>query len=558
MKKTKILIVSVNSKYIHSSPAPYCLKTAADSILPKDNFTTKTMQASINDTTEHIIHSIAKEKPDILGLCVYIWNVETVKKICSSIKTVNPAIKIILGGPEISYGIKHTKINENNYDMIVSGEGEYAFSAAVLYLSGIEIPNELNSHITGKTISCDLIKNLDDLGFIYNDKNIQDFDNKIIYYESSRGCPFSCAYCLSSVCGKVRFLSLERVFSDIDFFIRHNVKQVKFTDRTFNCSPQRAYSIWKYIYDNKYRSNTNFHFEIGADLLNSKQIELLAKMPDGKIQLEIGIQSTNRESLTESCRYAPNELIFNNVKQLTKNGNINIHTDLIAGLPYESFERFSQSFNQVYQLNAHQLQLGFLKLLSGAPLNGLIEKHGYAFTEYPPYEILKNNYISYDELQHLKEIEDVLEKYYNSLRFSLSLNEAEKYFSSPFDMYDKIAGFFKEKSLTFSSVSSKKLFDLLNEFLIKNNIHIEKTLLKDFYLSENSEVPPESLKHLIPLNKFTKPVSPALIKEAGLSNNKKVLVKFIENTAFFIDYSYKNPVNSRYGILCEKEVTFNE
>lgn len=553
----KILLCAINSKFIHSSPAVRYLKTAADIILPESEYKTAIFEGSINDTAEHIIYNIMKRKPDVVGFSCYIWNISLVAKICKSIKSVDESIKIILGGPEVSFGIENKGIDEIDYDIIVSGEGENAFPAAVMHLYGKDLPQSLNASVEGKIVSADYIKNLDEIPFIYNESNIGEFDNRIIYYESSRGCPFSCAYCLSSVCGKVRYLSLDRVKSDIDFFIEHNVQQVKFVDRTFNCSPERAYKIWEYIFSRSGDSRTNFHFEIGADLITEKQIELLEKMPEGKIQLEIGIQSTNEESLKESCRYAPNELIFKNVSTLRKSGNINIHTDLIAGLPYESLERFMQSFNDVYPLNAHQLQLGFLKLLSGAPLNNIAEKHGYKFTSYPPYEILRNKYISYDEIQRLKEVEDVLEKYYNSGRFTLSLKAIEPHFESPFDLFQNIALFFKEKSLTFASVSSKKLYDLLNEFAKENGINISELLLRDFYLSENSEIPPESLKSLLPLNKFANPASAALLKAEGLSREKKIRVKFININALVIDYGCKNPVDGRYTLLFERAVSFD-
>lgn len=557
-KMKNILLCAVNSKYIHSSPAVRYLKTAADILLPENEYAASVFESSINDTSEHIIYSIMKRKPDVIGFSCYIWNISFIEKLCRSIKAIDEKIKIILGGPEVSYGINHTDLRENDYDLIVSGEGEKAFSAAVLFLDGKEIPDVLNAEINGRIVTADYIKNLDDIPFIYNEENIADFDNRIIYYESSRGCPFSCAYCLSSVCGKVRYLSLERVKSDIDFFIEHNAAQVKFVDRTFNCSPERAQKIWEYILKRSADSRTNFHFEIGADLITEKQIELLGQMPAGKIQLEIGIQSTNEASLKESCRYAPNNLIFRNVKALRAAGNINLHTDLIAGLPYESLERFIESFNEVYELNAHQLQLGFLKLLSGAPLNNLIEKHGYVFTSYPPYEILKNRYISYDEIQHLKEIEDVLEKYFNSGRFVLSLKELEKHFKNPFEMFHEIAEFFKEKNLTFASVSSKKLYDILNEFSKTYGADISELLLTDFYLSENSEIPPESLKPLVPMNKFAHPAAVRLLKDEGLSREKKIFAKFINNKALIIDYADRNPVDGRYRLLCERTVSFDE
>ncbi len=554
MKKKNIALCAVNSKYIHSCPAVYYLKSGLEVFGCKYN--TVIIEGSVNDTTEHLLYRITQEKPDVVGFSVYIWNIDTVSKLCKSIREILPETKIILGGPEVSYGTEHTALTQGDYDFIVSGEGERAFPVAVeLALGG---KPEADYEICDKVISAPFIKSLDEIPFIYNDDNIRNFKNRIIYYESSRGCPFSCAYCLSSVCGKVRFLSLERVFSDIGFFIKHNVNQVKFVDRTFNCNPERAYKIWKHIIDNAHLSDTNFHFEIGADLLDEKHLELLKTAPKGKIQLEIGIQSTNEDSLKESCRYAPNEKIFANVSALRVAGNINLHTDLIAGLPFESYERFMRSFNEVYRLEAHQLQLGFLKLLSGAPLNTLIEKHSYSFAQYSPYEILKNKYISYDEIKQLKEVEDALEKFYNSGRFVYSLKELEKKFASPFEMFRKIADYMNENSLLFTGVSTKKLYDALCDFSGKNGVDISQTLLRDFYLSENSEIVPESLKHLVPMNKFTRPEASKILHEINLAKEKKIFVKFINNTALVIDYDNKNPVDSRFTLICETEVSFNE
>lgn len=554
MIKKNIVLCAINSKYIHSCPAVYYLKSGMEKVLSECN--TQIIESSVNDTKDNILYSILKLNPDIIGFSVYIWNVQMTADLCKSIKAIRQDIKIILGGPEVSYGTDHTNFEYDDYDLLISGEGESAFPAAVSLLSG-ENP-AANIEINQKTISSLFTENPDDIPFIYNEENISNFNNRIIYYETSRGCPFSCAYCLSSVCGKVRFLSLERVFADIDFFIHHNVQQVKFVDRTFNCNPERAYQIWKYIIDNAHKSHTNFHFEISADLLRESHIELLKNAPVGKIQLEIGIQSTNKKALEESCRYAPNEIIFKNVSALSESGNINLHTDLIAGLPYESYESFQQSFNDVYKLKAHQLQLGFLKLLSGAPLNRLKDKHGFVFTSYPPYEILKNNYISYDEIQLLKEVEDTLEKFYNSNRFILTLNELEKQFDSPFAMFRKLSDFMNKKNMLFCGVSTKKLYDVLLEFSKGYSLDLADVLLEDFYLSENSEVVPSSFKNMVGLNKFTRPVSSRILHEMNLAKEKNIFVRFIGKRALVIDYLSRNPVNGRFRLICEKEVNFDE
>lgn len=549
VKNIKIILAAIHSKFIHSSPALYYLKNSFESKLPDFEGQVEIYENSINDTTDHILYQILNAEPDIVGFSVYIWNVEKITKLCKSIKAALPKCKIILGGPEVSYGVEHTTLEDKDFDIIISGEGENAFCDAVLMLLS-PLPAQQ------KIIAAPAVESLDEIPFIYQSNNLHLFNNKIIYYESSRGCPFNCAYCLSSVCGKVRFLSLERVFSDLDFFIENNVSQVKFVDRTFNCNKERAAKIWAYILERSQDSGTNFHFEIGADLLEKSHIELLKKFPNGKIQLEIGIQSTNEKTLRESCRYAPTSKILQNISAISQKQNINIHTDLIAGLPYEDLDSFKKSFNEVYSLKSNQLQLGFLKLLSGAPLNNMIEKHGYVFTPYPPYEILKNKYISFEELSILKEVEDALERFYNSSRFSLSLEELEKIFPNAFEMYLEISKELKKLKLLFAPVSTKRLYDFLSNFSKERGLNIDKKLLKDFYLSENSEIPPESLKHLVPLNKFARPAACALLKNLGLSKEKKIFVKFIEQTALIIDYSKKDAVNSRYDLKLVKEAAF--
>ncbi|MCQ2471963.1 MAG: DUF4080 domain-containing protein [Clostridia bacterium] len=558
MDKKKIILAAINSKFIHSSAAVRCVKVGADRILPWYEFETHIFEGSINDAIERLVYGIMKSRPDIVGFSVYIWNVSFIERICKTIKSIDSNIKIILGGPEVSYGIDHTNFSDDDYDMIVCGEGENAFPAAVMKLYQKEIPDILGAEFCGKTVKAKPVENLDEIPFIYNSNNIHELDNKIVYYESSRGCPFSCAYCLSSVCGSTRFLSIERVKQDLDFFIENNVEQVKFVDRTFNCNPKRACEIWSYILSRCNDSKTNFHFEIGADLVDEEQLEILRKMPAGKVQLEIGIQSTNEESLKEVCRVVPKRQLFRKIQLLKESGNINIHTDLIAGLPYENYERFKQSFNEVYALHSNQLQLGFLKLLSGTPLNDIKEKHGYAFTTYPPYEVIKNNYISYYELQRLKEVEDVLERYHNSSRFLSSLRALEEFFDSPFEMYEKIAEFFKDKKLTFMPVASKKLYDLLNEFAKQNGADISENLLNDFYLSENSEVLPESLRPLAQLNKDPHAAAIGLLKDVGYSKEKKVFAKFIGNKALIIDYGNRNPVNGRFKLIFRWTVAQDE
>lgn len=536
----KINFVSVNSKFIHSSLAAAGIKKMYSAYEEKLGISLPFLavtETTINDSFDSIIYSVMNGA-DVYAFSVYIWNISLVKRICRHIRLAQPDSIIILGGPEVSYG---TDFDESDYDYLISGEGERAFFALICELNGIQTPKEWKYSDDGKKRSCENIAKLDEILFPYSEDNIESYNGRIVYYEASRGCPFSCAYCLSSVCGNVRELSLERVFSDIDFFVTHRVPQVKFVDRTFNYSRKRACEIWKYIIE-KEDCKTNFHFEIGADLLGTQELEILFSCPDGRIQLEAGIQSTYEPALDECCRHTDAEKLFSNITKLVSGGNINIHVDLIAGLPYEGPGHFRQSFNDAYSLHAHQLQLGFLKLLNGAPLNGLTEKHGYVFSEYPPYEIVKNNCLSFKDITELKRVEDVLERFYNSGRFRRTLSEAEKLFESPYDMFLAFADELESKNLIFRPVSTKVLYNTLSVFLKKYGFNADKLLLLDFYTSEKSEIVPSELRYLAE----NRNKAGVLIKSDFQRGNKKAQIKFIGNDAYIIDYSERNPVDGSF------------
>lgn len=540
----KINLVSVNSKYIHSSPAVAEIKKMYGVYAEKFGYNMPELtvtESTINDSFDSIIYSVMNGA-DVFAFSVYIWNVSLVERICRHIRTAQPDSLIILGGPEVSYG---TDISEECYDYIISGEGERTFFALVNELNGLTVPEEWKYSAEGKIRKCSDAQSLEEFEFPYDENNIADYKGRIIYYESSRGCPFSCAYCLSSLCGKVRELSLERTLKDIDFFISNKVPQVKFVDRTFNCNRNRAQAIWKHIIEAE-DCETNFHFEIGADLLNDTDLSILEKCPCGRIQFEAGIQSTYTPALNESCRKADNKKIFDNITALVKNGNINIHVDLIAGLPYESLEIFKNSFNEAYSLKAHQLQLGFLKLLHGAPLNNSVEKHGYKFSSYPPYEIISNNVLPYSDVLTLKTVEDVVERFYNSNRFIRSLEKIQALFDTPFDMFMFLSTEFKKRSLTFKPVSTKLLYDLLSEIFSDKIPEIDKTLLLDFYTSEKSELVPSKLRYLA--------AGKPNIKSEAQKGNKKAQIKLVGSRAYVIDYSGRNPVNGSFEV---KEVIEN-
>lgn len=537
----KINFISVNSKFIHSSLAAVGIKKMYSVYSEKfgvDMPELTVTETTVNESFDSVVYSVMNGA-DVFAFSVYIWNTEYIERLCEYIRSAMPESTIILGGPEVSYG---TAFPEPLYDYVVCSEGERAFFALICELNGFSVPQDWNYTADGKRRYADNISDLSEIEFAYDETNISEFDNRIIYYESSRGCPFSCAYCLSSVCGKVRELPVGRVFSDLDFFIRHNVPQVKFVDRTFNCNKKRAREIWKYIIEADCR--TNFHFEIGADLLDDEDLELLSKCPDGRIQLEAGIQSLYDPALEECCRHTDIKKLFKNINALVEKGNINIHVDLIAGLPYENFDTFKNSFNETYHLNSHQLQLGFLKLLHGTPLNNMLVKHGYVFSNHAPYEIIKNSYLSFEDICELKRIEDVLERFYNSNRFRRTLKEAVKLFGTPYEMFLCFADEFKTQKLAFRPISTKALYDFLSVLFKNLGTDFDKLLLLDYYTSEKSDVVPTRLRYLA----GGRERAVNLLKSRAIKDRKNMQVKFIENTAYIIDYTDRTPVDGSFKI----------
>ena len=531
---SKILLCALNSKFIHSCLAVHSLKKFAVSRgYDKEKISVK--EFTINDTLDFILNGIFSENPDAVAFSVYIWNVDSVSKLCRILKKVSPDIQIILGGPEVSYTEKHPLFNENDFDFILKGEGEKSF---------------FNLISTGK-VTDEKVTDLNELPFPYDEENISLFENRIVYYETSRGCPFSCAYCLSSAEKGVRFLNLDRVKSELDFFASHNVRQVKFVDRTFNADKKRAYEIWKYIIESFKDKNMNFHFEIAADLLDDNILSLLKTAPAGLMQLEIGIQSTNDETLTVSCRKTNTEKVLSNTEKLVSFSNINIHTDLIAGLPGESLEDFKKSFNDVYKLNSHQLQLGFLKLLHGTEMENISKNYDFCFSPYPPYEILKNKNLSHKDILFLKKFEDAFERIYNSQRFILSIKEFEKHFENPFEMFTKISEFFEEKNLSFVSVSTKEIYNLLHHFYKEKICDYTKSfdeiLLCDFYFSEKSELVPTELRYLLPEVKIMNEKSSLILRSLGLQKQRGLVVRFVGNNTYIVDYSNRSKINSRFS-----------
>lgn len=436
---------------------------------------------TINHKENTIISELYKLKPDIIGFSCYIWNIEMTLNIISSLKKVLPNAIIVVGGHEVSYNFNKTK----DIDFVIKGEGETAFyNLLECYSSG----KQFNANISHPKV------NLNDIPFIYDNESygLEGTENKIIYYETSRGCPFSCSYCISSVQkSEVRFLDLKRIYNDLSFFLNQKVHQVKFIDRTFNCNKQHALNIWKFLIDND-NGITNFHFEICADLLDNEMFNVLKHARKGLFQFEIGIQSTNPKTLCAINRSTKLEKVFKNIAEIKKIGNIHQHLDLIAGLPLESYNSFKNSFNEVFALNPEQLQLGFLKVLKGTAIEKDALKYGIVCKDKANYEVLYTNDIAFNEILKLKAIEEMVEIFYNSQRFKNSIKFLIGQFNSPFDFFEQLAAYWEGNGYHLASHNRFKVLEILYNFLKSNKL--KDLLLFDLLSYENVKSIPEWLE----------------------------------------------------------------
>ncbi|MDR7870380.1 MAG: B12-binding domain-containing radical SAM protein [Tissierellaceae bacterium] len=465
----KIILVSLNSKFIHSNLAIRYLSKFVSNIEDVGIY-----EFTINQNPDFIASEIYKLLPDVVGFSTYIWNLKETLKVCEILKTVKPELKILLGGPEVSYDGEEIMNDIPYIDYIIYGEGEESFKE---FIDGIRDNRSLRD-IKGliyrdgssviKNEERQLINDLNTVPFPY--ENIgNEFENKIIYYESSRGCPFNCQYCLSSTLRGVRIFDIERVKRDLTTLIEGKVRQVKFVDRTFNANKEYAMEILKFLKE-KNPENINFHFEITAHLIDDEFLDLLKDVKSGLFQFEIGVQSTNDNTIDAIGRTTDFSELSKVVKSIKRNNNIHQHLDLIAGLPYENYDSFKDSFNDVYNLKPEKLQLGFLKLLKGSGLRLAKEKYGYKYIDEPPYEVLESNYISYEELLKLKEIEDLVEKYYNEGYFEHTLDYLiTKHYSSPFEFYEDLSKFWDSRKYNQVSHSRNGLYEILAEFIYYKN-----------------------------------------------------------------------------------------
>ena len=492
----KTVLVAINAKYIHSNLAVYSLRSYARTF----GYEPKLLEFTINQQKDQILKGIYEAKPDLLCFSCYIWNLSYAEEIIEDIKKILPKVTIWAGGPEVSYDAPKFLKRHPEVDGIMCAEGEKTLTELISYYEIGKSQGKSLDGINGivyqenKTIHQTPLRdimNMDDLVFPYED--LKDFEHKIIYYESSRGCPFSCSYCLSSIDKKLRFRSFSLVEKELEFFLAHKVPQVKFVDRTFNCKKSHAMAIWTYIKEHD-NGITNFHFEVAADLLTEDEIALIQTMRSGLIQLEIGVQSTNEKTLAEIHRKTDFEEITRKVKAVQKGENVHQHLDLIAGLPYENYESFGHSFNDVYALKPEQLQLGFLKVLKGSYMAEAAEGYGCVHKAKPPYEVLGTRWISYEEILKLKGVEEMVEVYYNSGQFQKTIRAMEHLFETAFSMYEELADFYEKNGYNEVSHTRIRRYEILQEFLQEKEANLEyfkQLMIFDLYARENMKTRPQ-------------------------------------------------------------------
>ncbi|MDD6178699.1 MAG: B12-binding domain-containing radical SAM protein [Clostridium sp.] len=488
----KFLLVAVNAKYIHSNPAVYSLKRFAGEYTDA----VEIAEYTINNRMEDILEDIYRRKPDVIGFSCYIWNIGMVEKLMGELHKLLPKLPVFLGGPEVTYDADKLLRKYPYLTGIFIGEGEATFAQVVKYY--VKKNPESLEDIPGLMLRSGMTPerkplNLTDVPFLYDD--MAPFTNRIIYYETQRGCPFRCSYCLSSIDKTVRFRDIEVVKKELAFFLEKKVKQVKFVDRTFNCNHDHAMAVWQYLYDHD-NGVTNFHFEIAGDILREDEIALVAKMRPGLVQFEIGVQSTNTDTLREIRRVMDIEKLKQVVAALKAAHNVHIHLDLIAGLPYEDYDSFARSFDDVYAMEPEQLQLGFLKVLKGSYMAEMAESYGLVYTDYAPYEVLYTNWLSFTEICRLKRIEEMVEIYYNSGQFAHSLPVMIADFGQgAFAFYEALADFYEGQGFFVETPSRIYRYQALLSFA--KSIHPERQelykelLLFDLYVRENLKSRPD-------------------------------------------------------------------
>lgn len=585
----KVLLASIDSKYIHSNLAVRSLKKYAEQKLREsgafcdggcmhvgadeaDAVCIEIAEYTINQQPQKVLADIYKRDADITMFSCYIWNKAFMGKLLEDLATVRPEVKIWLGGPEVSFD--GAKILEEfpNVRGVMMGEGEETFTQL---LEGRKDAGVIYRDEGGNIVYTPQREplDMDELPFVYED--LADFENRIIYYESSRGCPFRCSYCLSSVDKRLRFRNLDIVKKELKFFLDNKVQQVKFVDRTFNCDHDRTMEIWRFLRDND-NGVTNFHFEMAADILTYDEIELLGELRPGQVQLEIGVQTTNPQTLEAICRPMDFKKLCENVEAVKAQGNVHLHLDLIAGLPYEDMASFKKSFNDVFSLRPEQLQLGFLKVLKGSPMADRCEEYGIKYTAAPPYEVLETKWLSYDDLLKLKQIEEMVEVYYNSGQFSHTLELLVDEFDSTFEMFVALGEFYETKGLEMMNLSRNSRYESLLKFgadlISAYNIDILavglelkqlcEAMILDYYSRENVKTRPAFLGEETVSKDFAKEFYSMESREHRYLTGPKLAVcddprtlrkhTHIEKTSeghLLFDYTRRDPITNNAMII---------
>ena len=539
----KILLAACNAKYIHSNLAVYDLQAYASDYA--DHIVLK--EYTINQQKDDIMRDIYLEHPDVVCVSCYIWNLSFVKELMADLIKILPGADFWVGGPEVSYDAEKFLTENSEFKGVMVGEGEETFKELAGYyveknpqdlkdMTGICYRNKDQIIHNGWR----QIMDLSSIPFIY--KDLSEFKNRIIYYESSRGCPFSCSYCLSSIDKKLRFRDTETVKKELQFFIDNKVPQVKFVDRTFNCKHDHAMAIWKYINEHD-NGVTNFHFEISADLLREEELQEMSTMRPGLIQLEIGVQSTNPDTIKAIHRTMDFEKLKGIVDRIHSFGNIHQHLDLIAGLPYEDYDSFRNSFNDVYALKPQQLQLGFLKVLKGSHMMEMCREYGIVYKTQEPYEVLSTKWLDYDHVLKLKTVENMVEVYYNSGQFQNTLEYLEKFFPDAFSIYERLGSFYMEKGYGDISHTRMRRYEILLEFLEDmpeiSVDQVKDQMVYDLYLRENLKSRPGFARDQKPFERQIWDFR----KREKVAKNAHVEV-FADGTVLLFNYADRDPLTN--------------
>lgn len=582
----KFLLAAVNAKYIHSNPGIYSLKAYAErtrgDLFPEGaglpSVHVEIGEYTINNQMEQILEDIYRRKPDMVGFSCYIWNIVPCLELVRDLHKVLPDTDIWLGGPEVSFDAPELLGREPEVLGIMKGEGEETFAALLSCYEKLGMSVRRSAGMSGcrdqekkeeefweslsslpaaayrgkdGTIQDHPVRPVMDMSripFLYS--RLEGFENRIIYYESSRGCPFSCSYCLSSVDKSVRFRDLELVKRELDYFLENRVPQVKFVDRTFNCRKSHALEIWRHIKEHD-NGVTNFHFEIAADLLDEEELELIGTMRPGLIQLEIGVQSTNPRTIREIHRVMDLERLKKVVARINAGHNVHQHLDLIAGLPWEDYSSFHRSFNEVYAMEPEQLQLGFLKVLKGSFMYEQAENYGLVYRDKPPYEVLSTKWLSYDDVLKLKGIENMVEVYYNSGQFTRTLKYLEDWWKDAFVLYEQLADYYEQRGLTGLNHSRLARYEILHDFVEERTegeflMGAEDTLMCDLYLRENAKSRPSFALDQSPYKEKIRSLTPEL-RGLGTRVHAEVLRS---GKIMLFDYRKRDPLTHNAEMIC--------